>query len=67
MNDRTQRSGTSTTITINVINTNDNRPEIFIDGPIQINEDAKVGSTIGFIWANDTDNSGNIRNIQYFK
>ena len=65
-NDRTLTSGTSTTITINIINTNDNRPEIFIEGPIQIDEDVEVGSTIGVILANDTDNSGDFMNIQKF-
>ena len=65
-NDRTLTSGTSTTITINIINTNDNRPEIFIDGPIQIDENVEVGSTIGFISANDTDNSGDFMDIQKF-
>ena len=65
-NDRTLTSGTSTTITINIINTNDNRPEIFIDGPIQIDEDVQVDSTIGFVLSNDTDNSGDYINIQKF-
>ena len=65
-NDVTLTSGTSTTITINIINTNDNRPEIFIDEPIQIDENVKVGSTIGFVLANDTDNSGDYINIQKF-
>ena len=62
-NDRTLTSGTSTTITINIINTNDNRPEIFINGPIKIGEDVEVGSTIGVILANDTDNSGDFISI----
>ena len=59
-NNRTSQAGASTQLTINVKNTNDNRPNIFVESPIVMLESANVGFVIGNVFANDTDgfNSG---------